>query len=138
MTTERARELRWNMTDVERRLWALLRRKKLAGYRFRRQAQIGPYYADFFCPKARLIIEIDGTFHGDKEQGERDEARTHWLDANGCRVIRFWNKHVFMYPDRVVDTIYGELTAPLPSGIAAPFAQLTSHLPPQEGKGNDR
>jgi very-short-patch-repair endonuclease len=134
MTTERARELRWNMTDAERRLWALLRRKKLAGYRFRRQAQIGPYYADFFCPKARLIIEIDGTFHG-KEQGERDEARTHWLDANGCRVIRFWNKHVFMYPDRVVDTIYGELTAPLPSGIAALARSSPATFPHKGGRG---
>jgi very-short-patch-repair endonuclease len=112
VTTERARKLRWNMTDSERRLWALLRGKKLAGYRFRRQAQIGPYIADFFCPKARLVIEVDGTFHGDKNQDARDEARTRWFEAHGCRVIRFWNKHVFMYPDRVVDAIYGELTAP--------------------------
>jgi|KBSMisStaDraftv2_1062788.scaffolds.fasta_scaffold59306_1 very-short-patch-repair endonuclease len=119
VTTERARELRWNMTDAERRLWALLRRKKLAGYRFRRQASIGPYYADFFCPKARLIIEVDGTFHGDEDQNERDLERTLWLEAHGCRVIRFWNKHVLMYPDRIADAIYGELAAPLPSGIAA-------------------
>ena len=62
VTTERARELRWSMTDAERRLWALLRRKKLAGYRFRRQAPVGPYIADFFCPAARLIIEVDGNF----------------------------------------------------------------------------
>jgi very-short-patch-repair endonuclease len=101
------------MTEAERRLWALLRRKKLAGHRFRRQAPIGPYY--FFCPKARLIVEVDGTFHGDKEQNKRDEVRARWLEAHGCRVIRFWNKHVFMYPDRVVDTIYGELASPLPS-----------------------
>jgi very-short-patch-repair endonuclease len=62
---------------------------------------------------------VDGTFHGDKEQGAHDQERTRWLEARGCRVIRFWNKHVFMYPDRVVDAIYGELTAPLPSGFAA-------------------
>ncbi|MBV9570855.1 MAG: DUF559 domain-containing protein [Alphaproteobacteria bacterium] len=131
MTVQRARELRWSMTDAERRLWALLRRKKLAGYRFRRQAQIGPYYADFFCPKARLIVEVDGVFHGNKDQDERDEARTHWLEAHGCRVIRFWNKQVFIYPDRVVDTICGELEAPFRLARIA----RASHLPPPRGEG---
>ncbi len=118
------------MTDAERRLWALLRRKALAGYRFRRQAQIGPHYADFFCPAARLIVEVDGAFHGDKEQNERDETRTRWLEAHGCRVIRFWNKHVFMHPDRVVDAIYGELATPLPSR-----SHLRASEPPSPTRG---
>jgi very-short-patch-repair endonuclease len=135
LTKERARELRRNMTEAERRLWALLRRKKLAGHRFRRQAPIGPYYADFFCPRARLIIEVDGTFHGDKEQNERDEVRARWLEARGCRVIRFWNKHVFMYPDRVIDTIYGELTSPRPSH--SHFRASETPSPPRgEGEQN--
>ena len=134
MTKERARELRWNMTDAERRLCALLRRKKLAGYRFRRQAPIGPYIADFFCPKARLIIEVDGAFHGDNGHNERDEARTRWLEANGCRVIRFWNQHVFMYPDRVIDAVYGELTAPLPSGIATHSRRSPATFPHKRGR----
>ncbi len=137
MTTERVRELRWNMTDAERRLWALLRRKKLAGYRFRRQAQIGPYYADFFCPKARLIIEVDGTFHGDKDQDERDQDRTRWLEAHGCRVIRFWNKHVFMYPDRVVEAIHAELAAPLPSGSATLSRRSPATFPHKGGRRSE-
>lgn len=55
-----ARKLRWNATDAERELWWLLRRKQLAGFRIRRQATLGPYIADFFCAKARLIVELDG------------------------------------------------------------------------------
>src|SRR5258706_89021 len=60
MPNTRARTLRWDMTDDERRLWALLRRKQLAGYRFRRQHPMGAYIADFFCPNAKLIVELDG------------------------------------------------------------------------------
>jgi very-short-patch-repair endonuclease len=56
------------MTDGERRLWALLRRKQLSGFRFRRQAEIGPYIADFFCPQVRLIVELDGDPHSDESQ----------------------------------------------------------------------
>ncbi|HEY8696210.1 MAG TPA: DUF559 domain-containing protein, partial [Rhizomicrobium sp.] len=110
MTNSRARELRSNMTDAERRLWALLRRKKLAGFRFRRQAQIGPYYADFFCPGARLVVEVDGSTHGQDDLHVRDERRTRWLEAHGCRVIRFWNRDVFRYPNEVIDILYGVLT----------------------------
>jgi very-short-patch-repair endonuclease len=119
MAIARTRELRWNMTDAERRLWALLRRKKLAGFRFRRQAPIGPYYADFFCPKARLVVEVDGGSHGQEETHEKDEARSRWLLAHGCHVIRFWNRDVFMFPDEVIDILYGVLTDP-PSGAARP------------------
>src|ERR1700749_1761220 len=86
----RARELRWNMTEGEQKLWALLRRKRLSGFRFRRQATIGPYIADFFCPKARLVIELDGEPHANEAQMRKDGARTQWLEAHGCRVIRFW------------------------------------------------
>jgi very-short-patch-repair endonuclease len=73
---------------------------------------------------------VDGTSHGNEEQYEYDQERTRWLETHGCRVVRFWNKHVFMYPDRVVDAIDGELTAPLPSGVAL----LASHLPPHGGR----
>jgi very-short-patch-repair endonuclease len=108
------------MTDAERRLWALLRRKKLAGFRFRRQAPLGPYYADFFCPKARLVVEVDGGSHGQEETQEKDEARSRWLAAHGCYVIRFWNRDVFMHPDEVIDILLGALTEGPPSGAARP------------------
>ena len=100
-----ARNLRRNMTEGERRLWWLLRRKQLSGFRFRRQASIGPYVADFFCPSARLIVEVDGEPHTDEVQMRHDAERTRWLEARGYRVVRFWNLDVFKTPDDVVDAI---------------------------------
>src|SRR6266704_1917983 len=79
MPNLRARRLRWDMTDDERRLWALLRRKQLAGYRFRRQHPMGSYVADFFCPNAKLIVELDGGQHSEDKQMHRDEIRSRWL-----------------------------------------------------------
>jgi very-short-patch-repair endonuclease len=89
MTSSFARKLRKNLTDAERRLWYCLRRKQVDGARFRRQHPIGPYVADFFCAEAQLIIEVDGGQHADD-----DGARTAWLEAQGYRVIRFWNNDV--------------------------------------------
>jgi very-short-patch-repair endonuclease len=121
------------MTDAERVLWSLLRRKQLSGYRFRRQATIEPYIADFFCPKARVIVEVDGGDHGSEEQVVRDELRTRYLKRRGCNVIRFWNRDVFMRPDEVVDAIYRFIQDHPPSG--SPSLRSARHLPPQGGKG---
>ena len=98
------------MTEGERKLWWLLRRKQLAGFRFRRQAPIGPYIADFFCPEAKLIVELDGAPHADEEQAHRDAARTRWLEAHGSRVIRIWNADLFNRPVEVTEAIYQALT----------------------------
>jgi very-short-patch-repair endonuclease len=114
------------MTEGERKLWTLLRRKKLSGFRFRRQATIGPYIADFFCARAKLIIELDGEPHSDEIRMRRDASRTKWLEAHGCRVIRFWNIDVFKHPEEVIEAIFHALTHP-PSGPSG-------HLPPQGGK----
>ncbi len=111
MSTARARHLRRTMTEGERKLWQLLRRKQLAGFRFRRQAPIGPYIADFFCPQAKLIIELDGAPHTDEERTYRDADRTRWLETNGCRVIRFWNIDIFQRPTEVTEAIYQALMA---------------------------
>jgi very-short-patch-repair endonuclease len=116
------------MTEGERKLWYLLRRKKLSDFRFRRQAPIGPYIADFFCPEARLVVELDGEPHSDEAKKRRDAARTKWLEEHGCRVIRFWNLDVFRHPVEVTDTIWDALVHP-PSGPSG-------HLPPQGGKAN--
>jgi very-short-patch-repair endonuclease len=80
------------MTEVEKKLWQILRRKQFAGYRFRRQAPIGPYVVDFFCPKAKLIIELDGGQHADR--AEHDRRRTDFLTRAGYRVLRFWNNEL--------------------------------------------
>jgi very-short-patch-repair endonuclease len=88
--TERARNLRRNMTDAEWALWSGLRRDQL-GWRFRRQHPIPPYIVDFACLEARLVVEADGGQHalaGDHDR--RDEA----LRRQGWRVLRFWNNDI--------------------------------------------
>jgi very-short-patch-repair endonuclease len=85
-----ARRLRLNATDAERKLWYCLRDKRLLGLRFRRQQPIGPYVADFYCSAAKLIIELDGSQHGNT-RAQYDLNRTRWLEARGYKVLRFWN-----------------------------------------------
>ena len=94
MSVERARELRHNATDPERRLWAILRIFGERGYHFRRQQQIGPYYADFACMHAQLIIEADGETHTSAEERDYDRVRDNYLHARGFRVLRFWNNEI--------------------------------------------
>ena len=89
-TNPHARRLRRDMTDAERRLWHALRDRRFDGWKFRRQASIGPYVADFLCHAGRLIVEVDGGQHS----VERDAARTAFLSGQGYRVIRFWNNDV--------------------------------------------
>jgi very-short-patch-repair endonuclease len=105
----RARQLRRNATDAEIRLWSRLRRKQLAGFRFRRQHPLGSYIVDFFCPEARLIVEVDGGQHG--EENAHDARRTEWLEARGYRVVRFWNNEVLSNTDGVLTTILVALGA---------------------------
>jgi very-short-patch-repair endonuclease len=88
MPNQNARRLRLESTDTERRLWAVLRDRRLAGYRFRRQHPIGNFIVDFACTKHHLIIEVDGSQHADSED---DQRRTSLLEAEGWRVIRFWD-----------------------------------------------
>ena len=104
MANEFARRLRKEMTDAERFVWARIRYRQIKNLKFRRQAPIGPYIADFVCHEIRLIIELDGGQHA--EQIEADEARTRWLEAAGYRIIRFWNHEVFEDWDRIVDQLW--------------------------------
>ena len=87
----RARTLRSRMTDAERKLWFALRDRRFARFKFRRQAPIGPFVADFVCFDARLVIEVDGGQHA---ESLRDQYRDRWFAANRFRVLRFWNNDV--------------------------------------------
>lgn len=87
-TFKRARELRGGMTLPEIVLWQALRKGRLAGLRFRRQHPIGPYILDFYCPGARLAVEIDGLAHDDAARVSHDERRDTWLAQRGVRVLR--------------------------------------------------
>ena len=103
------------MTGVEARLWSYLRRRQLAGHRFRRQAQIGPYFVDFVCLAARLVIEVDGPSHD--ERGAQDATRDRWLESRGYRVLRFEADDVFWECDWVVDVIcwaLQDIPSPIP------------------------
>ncbi len=109
-----ARHLRWNMTEAERRLWMLLRRKQFDGFRFRRQHPIGPYVVDFFCPSAQLIVELDGGQHAEEEYAIRDETRSRWLRSRGYCVIRIWNNELNENPQGVREAIWAALNTPHP------------------------
>jgi ATP-dependent helicase HrpA/adenine-specific DNA-methyltransferase len=123
MRTLLARRLRQNRTDAERKLWSRLRRKQLEGARFRQQVPIGAYIVDFFCPEILLIVELDGGQHGSDEDRKRDQ----WLEAEGYRILRFWNNDVLQNTDGVVLTIIGVVQ----SRLITP----TPTRPPQGGGG---
>lgn len=90
-TRTRAIALRKASTPAEAKLWATIRNNQL-GVNFRRQHAIGPYIVDFCSPKAKLIIEVDGSQH--LEQAENDRIRTEYLESQGYQVVRFWNQQV--------------------------------------------
>jgi very-short-patch-repair endonuclease len=108
----RARALREQSTDVERKLWSILRGRQLAGLKFRRQVPIDRYVADFACAEARLVVELDGGQHADREK--EDAARTRAIEACGWKVVRFWNNDVIENLDGVADTILAEIRAAAP------------------------
>jgi very-short-patch-repair endonuclease len=103
---EYARELRENPTKSEKLLWESLKNKQL-GLRFRRQEVLHGYIADFYCPKRRLIIELDGKFH-DKEKDAQRDAHLGW---RGYRILRFPSKDVFVKLDEIITTIAEKLEA---------------------------
>jgi very-short-patch-repair endonuclease len=104
-----ARSLRANATPHERALWRALKELPLAGTHFRRQAPIGPYVVDFFCPAKRLIVELDGGHHNDDQTAKCDRERQLWLEKEGYRVVRFWNSEIAGDLTAVLEQIYVEL-----------------------------
>lgn len=98
---ERARFLRRNMTDAERRLWRNLRRR-LLGVHFRRQVPMGCYIVDFACLSRHIVIEVDG---GQHLQSETDALRDRWLRSQGFQVLRFWNHEVLKNMEGVLQAI---------------------------------
>ena len=107
MASDKAKVLRRNPTEAEKRLWWRIRQKQVQGCRFRRQAPIGKYIVDFVCYAPRLVIEVDGGQHDTERY--RDEARARWLEREGFRVLRFWNNEVLENTDGVVQEIEAAL-----------------------------
>ena len=108
-TLNNARHLRRTMTDVERKLWAVLRNRGVCDAKFKRQAPVGSFIADFVCTEAMLIVELDGGQHADNI--EADKRRTAWLECNGFKVVRFWNNEVLQNFEGVVAVIIENLEA---------------------------
>lgn len=101
----RARHLRKNMTDSERVLWSRLRGKQMFGIQVYRQKPIGEYIVDFFIPKAKLVIEVDGSQHLARENVARDQRRDEYMNGVGLQVLRFNSLAVLKETDAVVEFI---------------------------------
>lgn len=123
----RARSLRSNSTDAEQKLWSLLRGRQIGGYKFVRQFLIGPYFADFACREAALVIELDGGQHADSKS---DEVRTAFLNAEGYSVLRFWNDDTLNAIEGVFDSIVSTL-----AGKPSPDLHFAPASLPLQGRG---
>ena len=106
---KRARILRKTMTPAEKMLWERLRRKQLKGYKFRRQHPVANYIADFYCHRAKLIVEIDGSYHHQEDQKYRDTEKSSDLQSFGITIIRFTNEEVIGNIEKVLPNINSHL-----------------------------
>src|SRR5207244_3911257 len=101
--TQRARDLRRDGSRAERKVWELLRARRIEGAKFRRQHPISPYFADFACISRKLVIEVDGEHHA--FQLEADARRTAAMEGEGWRVVRFWANEVVQNPEGIWSAI---------------------------------
>ena len=129
-----ARHLRKKSTDAEKRLWRLLRDRRFAEFKFRRQYPCGIYFLDFYCTLAQLAVELDGGGHGFPDQRAKDEKRNQFLADRGIKVLRFWNHqlhgeleavrfeiwHALMERTGRKEEIAGYLPKPAPSPQPSP------------------
>ena len=113
-----ARMLRQHQTEAENRIWRHLRNRGLAGYKFRRQYPIGPYIADFACLEIGLVVEIDGGQHA--ERADDDAKRTKFIEAQGYKVLRFWNHDVLRETEAVLNVILNVL-----NGLSSPAREVS-------------
>jgi very-short-patch-repair endonuclease len=128
LANETALALRKRLTPQEVKLWTKLRELKAFGFRFRRQAPIGPYIVDFVSFRSRLVIEADGGHHGLAAGARTDRARDAFLGSQGFRVLRFWNSDVDDNLAGVMESVLTALNQQTPPGASR-------HPPHKEGEG---
>ena len=121
---EYARSLRGGQTDAEQLLWGLLRSRRFAGKKFRRQHPIGRYILDFYCHECKLAVELDGGQHNDGEAKLRDDRRSEFLDEQGIRVVRFWNHDVLQQTESVLESLWQDVHAGSCSSSPSPQTPL--------------
>ena len=122
----KAKSLRSNQTEAERRLWYHLRAHRFMDLKFKRQKPVGRYIVDFICMEHHLIIELDGGQHAD--QTDYDQQRDAWLRAQGYTVLRFWNNEVLQQTEAVLERIRDSVVA-LPA--------LSPNPSPVNGRGEE-
>lgn len=101
-----SRALRTSMTDAEQCLWWRIRNKQLAGLQFYRQKPLLSFIVDFYCPRAKLVVELDGAQHLEVDHLKKDVARDEALAKLGIKVLRFDDRQVLTEVDAVVAVIY--------------------------------
>lgn len=129
---EFARELRQRETDAEKFAWKLLRNRKFLDLKFRRQHQIGLYIVDFYCDEAKLVLELDGGIHLEKEQKVKDVIRDEYLKSEGFTVLRIWNDVVLEKTEeflKQIETIVSSLS---------PHSSPSSFFSSPSGRGRVR
>ncbi len=102
----KARHLRRNLTDSEAALWSRVRNKQLLGIQFYRQKPIGEHIVDFFAPRARLVVEVDGSQHLEGDHALKDSHRDEYLVSLGLKVLRFSSREVLLESEAVLEAIY--------------------------------
>jgi len=114
--------MRRNPTEAERRLWAVLRSHRLAGFKFKRQQRLGNYIVDFINFERRIIVEADGSQHAENAY---DVVRDNWLKEQGFKVLRFWNNEMLAETNLVADAIWHALLKAMPPLPAASRLSLS-------------
>ena len=120
---DKARLLRAEMTDSERVLWARLRRKQVHSVQFYRQKPIGNHIVDFYAPKAKLVVEVDGSQHMDGEQTAADSQRDAYLATQGLQLLRFDNLQVLREIEGVMEVIGWAVLESLEEIPLTPFCE---------------
>ena len=105
------RRLRSSLTPAEAALWRVLQRSQLSGRKFRRQQSVGPYIVDFYCPREKLVVELEGAAHDSDPAWKHDEKREQYLRCMGLTVLRLENRHVFENLDGVLAVIRQHFTS---------------------------
>lgn len=113
ITFKNAKNLREKMTEAEKILWSRLSNKQINNCRFKRQHPIANFIADFYCHQAKLIIEVDGDIHLQRDQIIYDKKRSLVLEGLGCRILRFTNNEVKNQIEKVIDIIKNETHPPI-------------------------
>jgi very-short-patch-repair endonuclease len=128
-----ARQLRKNLTDSEAALWSRLRRKQILGVQFYRQKPIGRHIVDFFAPRPRLVVEVDGGQHLEGDHTLKDRTRDGDLVALGLRALRFSSRDVLKETNAVVEVIYRtvaeQLNAETPPSVLSPRGRSSLPFP---------